>query len=91
MNSELKQVYDNTYTSYESERQSRTDRAEAKKKKKNENIHKQLKKREDCLKKAVVTKGSELEKIVDSVYGYGSECFIKIGKLKLRYWWCKKS
>jgi DNA-binding helix-hairpin-helix protein with protein kinase domain len=67
MNSELKQVYDNTYTSYESERQSRTDRAEAKKKKKNENIHKQLKKREDCLKKAVVTKGSELEKIADEV------------------------
>jgi hypothetical protein len=90
MKLKLEQTYNNIYPFYESARQARTERRERNKEKKKENALKRIKIREDCLKRAIVTKGSELKKIVDSVYGYGSECFIRIGKLELRYWWCKK-
>jgi len=57
-----KKPYNNIYFSYEGERQSRADRIESKKIKKSANIRKQLQKREDCLNKAIITKGSELRK-----------------------------
>lgn len=58
MKLKLEQTYNNIYPFYESARQARTERRERNKEKKKENALKRIKIREDCLKKAVVTKDS---------------------------------
>jgi len=59
-----KQVYNNIYPFYESARQARIERKELRKSKKAENNLKRNKIREDCLKRAVVTEGVELEALL---------------------------
>ena len=59
-----KQVYSNIYPFYESARQARIERKELRKSKKAENNLKRNKIREDCLKRAVVTEGVELEALL---------------------------
>jgi len=59
-----KQVYNNIYPFYESARQARIERKELSKTKKSENALKRNKIREDCLKRAVVTEGVELEALL---------------------------
>jgi hypothetical protein len=58
MKLKLEQTYNNICPFYESARQARTERRERNKEKKKENTLKRIKIREDCLKKAVVTKDS---------------------------------
>jgi len=64
MSSNNKQVYNNIYPFYESARQARIERKELRKSKKAENNLKRNKIREDCLKRAVVTEGVELEALL---------------------------
>jgi len=59
-----KQAYNNIYPFYESARQARIERKELRKSKKAENNLKRNKIREDCLKRAVVTEGVELEALL---------------------------
>jgi len=68
MSSNNKQVYNNIYPFYESARQARIERKELRKSKKAENNLKRNKIREDCLKRAVVTEGVELERILSKLH-----------------------
>jgi hypothetical protein len=87
MKLESEQTYNNIYPFYESARQARTERRERNKEKKKENALKRIKIREDCLKKAVVTKGSELEILL---FKYNLMEKLK-AYLKFKYWAVSKN
>ncbi len=57
-------TYNNIYPFYESARQAKIERDERNKKQKKSNSLKQIKKREDCLKRATITEDSELESLL---------------------------
>jgi len=63
-----KQVYSNIYPFYESARQARIERRECNKEEKQDNIRRRDKVREDCLERATVTEGAELERILSKLH-----------------------
>ena len=68
MKKDLEQTYNNIYPFYESARQARIERKELNKRRKSENNLKRDKIRKDCLERATVTEGAELERILSKLH-----------------------
>ena len=82
-------IYNNIYPFYESARQARIERKERNKDKKQDNIRKRNKVREDCLERATVTEGSELKSLLTKDKLRKKFRFY-IKNIGFRYWGYKK-